>query len=78
MGHNLTICPVHANRRTRFLDNWWYRVGLQPPCGLERAHRAQALTSPIDSADPDGELKAMCYRYQPGERHNITRLFAAR
>jgi putative SOS response-associated peptidase YedK len=37
-----------------------------------------AKTSPIDSADPDSELMAMCNRYQPGERQNITRLFSAR
>jgi hypothetical protein len=37
-----------------------------------------ALTCPIDSDDPDGELERMCNRYQSGDRQRIVQLFAAR
>lgn len=60
------------------LNNWWRNAGFEPPSCVERGHRANALTSPIDSADPAGELAAMCNRYTPGERQPITSLFGAR
>lgn len=60
------------------LDNWWGRTGTRPPDAPERADRAQALISPIDSSDPDSELGLMCNRYIAGERHAITSLFSAR
>jgi putative SOS response-associated peptidase YedK len=69
---------MRSSRLTGFLNNWWYRAGLTPPLGAERGKWANAHTSPIDSTDSEGELAAMCNRYQPGERQNITRLFSAR
>jgi putative SOS response-associated peptidase YedK len=60
------------------LDMWHGNAGHQPPDSAQRSRWAIAIKSPVDSPDLDGELAAMCNRYQPGERQNIMRLFDAR
>jgi len=50
------------HRRTAmiaYLDNWHRAAGVTPPDCLQRHHWSDALASPIDSPDQDGELTRM-------------------